>query len=321
MAGNRIAWVDAMKGIGITSVVIGHSVSCELLRRFLYSFHIPIFFFLAGYVFSLDKIRAGWFAKKCDRILVPYVVYSAILAMILCMSEPNNTIDSYLHDILLGNGILVTWFFGCYFAVDIVGSLIIRLISPGRVGVVAAIFMCAAFGVIYSGNVSVNVLSCRVFFPALMFWMCGRLFAMINVFEKLERCCKRDQVVAILFCGMATMLMPLLDIDYFSGKTGNPIVSLLVACSMFVLIFIVIKKSSIALRIFGVIGGVSLLVMNWHIIVPLVTSYFLPPCLFRKAVNVVLLLMIVLGISKSKSVGPLLSGRLRLFRLLPQVFV
>ena len=54
----RIAWLDTAKGIGIILVVLGHSMSpiltghmvMESLYKFLYMFHMPLFFFLSGVV-------------------------------------------------------------------------------------------------------------------------------------------------------------------------------------------------------------------------------------------------------------------------------
>ena len=65
---NRILWVDAARGIGMMLVVLGHAISDTtmdnpLLSRlfyFIYSFHMPLFFFISGY--------CGGKAVKCDTI-------------------------------------------------------------------------------------------------------------------------------------------------------------------------------------------------------------------------------------------------------------
>ena len=49
---NKKFW-NIFKGIGILSIVIGHS--CEFLIIFVYSFHLVIFFFLGGYTYSEEK--------------------------------------------------------------------------------------------------------------------------------------------------------------------------------------------------------------------------------------------------------------------------
>ncbi len=78
---------------GIMLVVLGHSgfeepVIAEKLRglhSWIYSFHMPLFFFLSGYLFSLTnpdftKIKPlAFLKKKALRLLVPYVVLGVIL--------------------------------------------------------------------------------------------------------------------------------------------------------------------------------------------------------------------------------------------------
>lgn len=51
---NRIEWVDIAKGIAILLVVLGHTGlavgSARYLDAFIYSFHLPLFFVLSGYL-------------------------------------------------------------------------------------------------------------------------------------------------------------------------------------------------------------------------------------------------------------------------------
>lgn len=48
----RIDYLDIAKGIGILSVIIGHTFDVQYLSNFLYSFHMPLFFVLSGYFFK-----------------------------------------------------------------------------------------------------------------------------------------------------------------------------------------------------------------------------------------------------------------------------
>lgn len=52
---NRIEWIDMAKGYGVILVILGH-FGLEKLGYWIYSFHMPLFFFLAGYVFK-EKLK------------------------------------------------------------------------------------------------------------------------------------------------------------------------------------------------------------------------------------------------------------------------
>lgn len=53
MKQERSAAIDIAKGIGVILVVFGHmNTYPSIIQKIIYSFHIPMFFLLAGLVFS-----------------------------------------------------------------------------------------------------------------------------------------------------------------------------------------------------------------------------------------------------------------------------
>ena len=92
--GGRDAWVDYAKAIGIVLVVYGHVARgvfnagipmdlplYERVDSIIYSFHMPLFFFLSGIFFFHSLHRRGpaaLAANKMDTILYPYILWSLI---------------------------------------------------------------------------------------------------------------------------------------------------------------------------------------------------------------------------------------------------
>ena len=72
---NRISWIDMAKGYGILAVFTGHLVQGTVIGDFVYSFHLPLFFFISGYLFSVKESFPKFFAHKCRTILLPYFVF------------------------------------------------------------------------------------------------------------------------------------------------------------------------------------------------------------------------------------------------------
>lgn len=74
----RIGWIDFAKGVAIISVVLGHALDDDFsLCTFIYIFHMPFFFILAGYLLNLDKWGGAknfknFLTKLFKRLLVPY---------------------------------------------------------------------------------------------------------------------------------------------------------------------------------------------------------------------------------------------------------
>ncbi|MFZ2160733.1 MAG: acyltransferase [Sideroxyarcus sp.] len=94
----RSLWVDYAKGIGIILVVYGHvahgifnaGINMDknlfmLVESVIYSFHMPLFFFLSGLFFLASMERRGSVSllrSKLDTILYPYVIWSLLQGMV-----------------------------------------------------------------------------------------------------------------------------------------------------------------------------------------------------------------------------------------------
>lgn len=46
---------DCIKGIGIFLMVVGHAALPNIVRQWIYGFHMPLFFILAGFMFNTEK--------------------------------------------------------------------------------------------------------------------------------------------------------------------------------------------------------------------------------------------------------------------------
>lgn len=79
MEKKRDATIDIAKGIGIYLVCLGHTTSNEVLLKWMYSFHMPLFFFLSGIFHSQAENYFEFFKKKTKSLLVPYLFFATTL--------------------------------------------------------------------------------------------------------------------------------------------------------------------------------------------------------------------------------------------------
>ncbi len=75
---NRIDWMDYAKGICILLVIVGHEPNLPAwLKSFIYTFHMPTFFYCSGYFFTTGcENFKSFLLKKAKSLLLPYYVYS-----------------------------------------------------------------------------------------------------------------------------------------------------------------------------------------------------------------------------------------------------
>lgn len=61
MIAERNHSIDVIKGWGILLVIVGHillgSADQNVLRYIIYSFHMPLFFFISGYLLNINKLE------------------------------------------------------------------------------------------------------------------------------------------------------------------------------------------------------------------------------------------------------------------------
>lgn len=75
--------IDALRGALIVLVVLGHTTGLPPnVHKFIYSFHMPAFFLLSGYLFNPDRSRSpAYIPEKFWRMVVPAWVMGAICGL------------------------------------------------------------------------------------------------------------------------------------------------------------------------------------------------------------------------------------------------
>lgn len=76
--------MSILKGIGIVLVVLGHSGCPELLRQWIYCFHMPLFFLASGWFFKEKNISTPllYTKRKVNDIYVKFVIWSIVFLVL-----------------------------------------------------------------------------------------------------------------------------------------------------------------------------------------------------------------------------------------------
>ena len=187
--------LDIAKGLGIILVIMGHISQNALLSRFIYTFHMPLFFFASGIslFFTLQKQDnfKKFFSKKFFSIIVPYIIFSIIfLAYWIVLEkhfrEPSSTsaLSVFLNifvskaDIQLYPTNAVLWFLPCLFSSLIISYFLIKLFKKKYVLVSVIIF---AIGFILSNSKIYMPFALETAMIAQLFVILGYAFKSIKV--------------------------------------------------------------------------------------------------------------------------------------------
>lgn len=100
---NRIIALDIAKAICIILVVMGHYVPDNspawyvLVHDVIYTFHMPLFMFVSGYVYIATKKRSTYgdfLLKKVRWLMVPYLTTSVMVIVIKLLTQGSMSVDN-----------------------------------------------------------------------------------------------------------------------------------------------------------------------------------------------------------------------------------
>lgn len=127
---DRIKEIDVAKGIGIFLVVIGHSHLP--IDKFIYWFHMPLFFIISGMLYKKQNNISDWFSlinKRFNKLLIPYFIFGSIIAIIIFLLTKDflwllKTLAKIIYGgRLLGAPFSVFWFVTVLFSTQIIYAI------------------------------------------------------------------------------------------------------------------------------------------------------------------------------------------------------
>lgn len=132
-SGIRNDYIDIAKSLGMLTVMWGHIKLTGMSNAFVYAFHMPLFFFLSGMVFSHSKYPdlKTFIKRKIRTLLVPYAIFSVFWWCVWATFSfiTHAEVESYWMPLLEtliaqgSEGFLVhnvpLWFVPCLFVVEV----------------------------------------------------------------------------------------------------------------------------------------------------------------------------------------------------------
>jgi fucose 4-O-acetylase-like acetyltransferase len=165
-ATKRIDYVDIAKGIGIVLVVMGHndfSLISPFAHKLIYSFHMPMFFFMSGIFFKPDMPFGKFARRRFERALRPFF-FTILLIYFMTISFSKVSISvatTRVFKAMYANGYYLDWvqlwFLPHLFAVSLFAWFFLRAVR--KTSLFRARWMILA--IIYAAG----VLGLALFYP------------------------------------------------------------------------------------------------------------------------------------------------------------
>jgi acyltransferase len=153
--------IDTFRGLGILLVVLGDTKGLPAeLHRYVYSFHIPAFFLLSGYLFNAELANHAtveYIRRRFVRLIAPAWAIGAICGLIFSAKLAAGNLDSHtFFSLLLGTAVgdpceqgnflcSPLWFLFCLYSIEVAAAALTRLslaLTPFVLIAVGAIGTC-----------------------------------------------------------------------------------------------------------------------------------------------------------------------------------
>lgn len=158
----RVQWLDLCKFFGILYMVWGHAGVSKELDIYLHAFHMPIFFFISGFLFHPQRYSFPQFLwSRVKSLLIPYAVFGFGLSMlwnlVYLWLDPAQMVpvSQVLYSMATFNADLspfavVQWFLTCLFFVEIAFYLLVRLARSHPIPILLVVVACSVVGHFYN---------------------------------------------------------------------------------------------------------------------------------------------------------------------------
>lgn len=126
--------IDLVRVLGVTAIIAGHTwVNAEWVSRWLFTWHVPVFFIISGYLWSEGRTTATEIVKRGRTLLLPYIVWLVLVTVVWLgfRSARGDVIDwAFLPNIVRGGWFISRPFSAFWFVTALfVATVLMRWLS------------------------------------------------------------------------------------------------------------------------------------------------------------------------------------------------
>ncbi|GAA3877019.1 acyltransferase family protein [Leifsonia kafniensis] len=229
----RSGAIDAVRVLGVAAVVAGHTLATPLVRPLFYSWHVPLFFFLAGYFWSAQRPFMVELKARTRTLVRPYASWWILIALVFVPLDA--TLETTTGARLLGpffNGrhsalpYTTFWFVSALFATVMLFRLLFLLPRP----LVWAIAVGGSvLGYLAGDELAQTPFAIGSALPCLIFLVLGTI-----AHDLRPHIARPGLVGTVLLVGSAALVASGISapLDIKQGNYGTPGVSVLTASAI-----------------------------------------------------------------------------------------
>jgi acyltransferase len=200
IADGRSTWIDVARTVGIFLIVLSHIDQNDFTDAFLWTFHVPLFFFVSGYL-TRSQPAGEFLAGLVRKLLVPYLAIYALTTVVTAVIRQDFDVGWFARTLAgafygthsypdFVNAAL--WFLPSLMTVELLYVFVVRRFAPSYL-----VFLALSV-VLYRRHALNLFLSIDLSLLGLNFFVAGVLARRGDLFGRLEG---RPLVLGVLALG------------------------------------------------------------------------------------------------------------------------
>ncbi|MBC1573185.1 acyltransferase family protein [Listeria booriae] len=269
MTEKRLDWIDNLRGFGMILVVWGHMNLPYVLETIVYSFHMPLFFFISGYLYrKKEESFLSTLKRKSSGMLIPYFFFATIsipfgIGLALIQNVPWSFSDVFMHYFYL-DGVgwnSPLWFLVVLFFIEIIYIVIDKL----KWNNIFFIFVCFLLGYGFSITRMEFPFGLNIVLYGIVFYYLGHIGRATNIGDKwrLSKVKTVSVLVALVLINIIFGLFLNSRVSVYHNQLGNYFWFYIAAISGSLVLFLLFKSTK-RIKFLSFLGVNSVVIMCTH---------------------------------------------------------
>lgn len=287
----RIKWVDLAKGMTIILMVLGHSSIPRELSYWIYSFHMPFFFFISG---CMTKWNDSSFLKfaydKMHSLVHPFIYYSLLNLLFYPLYGKSSFLENLGNVILHGWHGLALWFIPVMY----VSLLIVKAMSKAwkpffAVAMLVLGIVLCAYGIILPWTLSTVPIAC-------FFILIGEFSS--NMILKISKQMKNIVLPLMIICLLLSLSISQFSRMDMAANQILPIIPTLLAAIVgigAVIMFAVIieEEHNYFIKMLLIVGKKTFIILAFSQVIIQILNLYLYEYTFLKYLLLIIVLILI----------------------------
>lgn len=279
----RLNHISFLQVIGPIFVILGHSTNSMpssnayyiFTKVWIYIFHMPLFFFISGYLFSYKGGLSGknyrnFIMKKFQRLLIPYILWNTlfIIPKILLSKFLVDDVEyslSYFYNLIITPRANIwghTWFLAALFLLFLIAPIFNFLLHIKRNKFLVWGVLTIILVLLYLNPINTNRFALMDLSKDTLFFWIGIMLGTVSP-EKLKSIVRKSGIAISIF--LATIILTIVSISV----TEIPILTMVTCLFTIIALLILPLKFNLASEFIDRIAKRSfgIYILHWPVMI------------------------------------------------------